>query len=310
MLRKRFVSDEWKLNNKGHENFVFVDVAINDDNLLFIDPCLIERGADAWSVKAAAHIKSYFDKLYEAYDGGKRKEMRQLLSHAGEQNATHLGYGNGDNGKGNTADGLLYVFQPLEKLINQIKTVGKAQDLPLLIPGFAEDSMSDLLTNILHECLSDFTLEQMQKYGIQSNGKATFYTWDLQSEGWKIVEHRSYLIRGKELLLVPKNIVRKNYLFGVNQYFMRVILERIIDAGGYRDTDGKTIPKKDILKSKRYSGEHWQYNEVIQYTIDNNDALEEYHQRLPGFYMEHGKPMSDDELDSIIYGYVSVKSTQ
>lgn len=308
MVRKRFITDEWKLNNKGHEKYAFVDVAINDDNLLFIDPCLIENAVDAWSVKAAAHIKSYFDKLYEAYKDRDRKTKRQLLSHAGEQNATHLGYGNGNNGKGNTADGLLYIFRPMENLISQINTVGKAQDLPLLIPGFAEDGMSDLLTNILHECLSDFTVEQMQKHGIPSNGTVSFYTWDMQHEEWKMIERPSYLVKGKELLLVPKWIVRKNYLFGVNQYFMRVILERMIDAGGHRDMDGKPLPKKDILKSKRYSGEHWQYNEAIQYTVANNDALSEYHQRLPGFYMEHGKPMSDDELDSIIYSYLSVKS--
>lgn len=308
MVRKRFITDEWKLNNKGHEKYAFVDVAINDDNLLFIDPCLIENAVDAWSVKASAHIESYFDKLYEAYSNRDRNAMRQLLSHAGEQNATHLGYGNGDNGKGNTADGLLYVFKPMENLISEINTVGKAQDLPLLIPGFAEDGMSDLLTNILHECLSDFTLEQMQKDGVQSNGTVTFYTWDMKSEEWKMIERPSYLVKGKELLLVPKGVVRKTYLFGVNQYFMRVILERMIDEGGYRDMDGKPLPKKDILKSKRYSGEHWLYNEAIQYTVANNDALSEYHQRLPGFYMEHGKPMSDDELDGIIYSYLSVKS--
>ncbi len=34
----------------------------------------------------------------------------------------------------------------------------KEEDLPLLIPDFAEDGMSDLLTNILHEQLNKFTL--------------------------------------------------------------------------------------------------------------------------------------------------------
>lgn len=309
MIRKRFISDEWKLNGKGHENYEFVDVAINDDNLVFIDPCLIERRADAWSLKAAAHIESYFNKLFEAYSRKNRKNMRLLLSHAREQNATRLGYGNGDNGKGNTAVGLMHIFQPLEVLIDEIETIGKAQDLPLLIPGFAEDGLSDLLTNILHECLNEFTLEQMQKYGVQSNGTVKFYTWNLQNEEWKKVEKPSFLANGKELLLVPKCVVRKNYLFCVNQYFTRIILERIIDSGGYRDEEGKTISKKDIVKSKRYSGEHWQYDEIIRYTVENNDALDEYHRKLPGFYMEHGKPMSDEELDCAIYGLVSTQST-
>ena len=225
-----------------------------------------------------------------------------------EQNATRLGYGNGDNGKGNTADGLLEIFQPLEQLISSIKTIGKAEDLPLLIPGFAEDGMSDLLTNILHECLYEFTMEQMHKYNIKSNGTKKFYTWNMYKGVWKEVDKPVYFINGKEVLLVPKKIVRKNYLFGVSQYFTRIILERMIDEGDYRDIDGKAIPKKEIVKSKRYSGEHWQYDEAIKYTVKNNDALDEYHKKLPGFYMEHGKTLTDDELDYLIYGYVVDKS--
>lgn len=308
MNRKRFISDEWKLNQKGHEKYKFVDVAVNDDNLLFLDPCLIEQGTDEWSKKAGKHIKSYFDSLFEAYLHGNGNDKKRLLSHAGEQNATKLGYGNGDNGKGNTEDGLLEIFLPLEKLIDEIKTIGKPQDLPVFIPGFAEDGLSDLLTNILHECLNEFTLEQMKEYGIESNGVVEFYSWDLQGNDWKKITKPAYLVNGKELLLVPKNIVRKNFLFGVNQYFMRIILERIMDEGGYRDADGQSIPKKEILKSKRYSGEHWQYDEVIKYTASNNDALEEYHQKLPAFYLERGKPMSDADLDEVIYGFVLAES--
>ena len=223
------------------------------------------------------------------------------------KNATRLGYGNGDNGKGNTADGLLEIFQPLEKLISSIRTIGKAEDLPLLIPGFAEDGMSDLLTNILHECLNEFTMDEMYKYGIQSNGTKMFYTWDVHADEWKEIEKPVCFVNCKELLLVPKNIVRKNYLFGVSQYFTRIILERMIDEGGYRGGDGKAIPKKEIIKSKRYSGKHWQYDEAIKYTVENNDALDEYHRKLPGFYMEHGKPLTDEELDFMIYGDVVAK---
>ena len=307
-MKKKYISDEWQLKQKGHENFEFVDVAVNDDNQLFIDPCLIESWNDAWATNAMKHINSYIDSLFKAYAEGNRKDVRRLLSHAGEQNATRLGYGNGDNGKGNTADGLMEIFQPLEQLIRKIKTIGKAEDLPLLTPGFAEDGMSDLLTNILHECLNEFTTEQMHKYGILSNDIKMFYTWDMLTCEWKKVEKAVYSVNGKELLLVPKQIVRRNYLFGVSQYFTRIILERMIDEGGYRDVNGKAIPKKEIVKSKRYSGEHWQYDEAIKYTVDHNDALDEYHRKLMGFYMEYGKPMADEELDFVIYGYVAAKS--
>lgn len=301
-MEKKHISDVWQLKHKGHENFEFVDVAVNNDNLLFIDPWLIEGRKDEWSLRAMKYINSYFDSLFNAYNTGNKMEIECLLAHAGEQNAQRLGYGNGKNGKGNTAKGLLEIFQPLEQLISEIRTIGKAGDLPLLLTGFAEDGMSDLLTNILHECLNEFTLEQMNKYGITSNEEKVFYTWNILHNKWEKVKKPAYFVDGKEFLLVPKLIVRKSYLFGVNQYFTRIILERVIDEGGYRDANGKSIPKKDIVKSKRYSGKHWQYNEVIKYTVEHNDALDEYHHKLPGFYMENGRSMTDEDLDRVIYG--------
>lgn len=52
-MKKEYISDVWQLKQKGHENFEFVDVAVNDDNLLFIDPCLIERWNNAWAIKTS-----------------------------------------------------------------------------------------------------------------------------------------------------------------------------------------------------------------------------------------------------------------
>ena len=38
---KKYVSDYLNKGVKGHFNYDFVDVIVNDDNLLFIDPMLI-----------------------------------------------------------------------------------------------------------------------------------------------------------------------------------------------------------------------------------------------------------------------------
>lgn len=304
----RYISDEWKLAQKGHSLYDFIDIKVNDDNLLFLDPSLIEGLDNQWGKAAVEVMQSFFDNLFESYIKGDKKRKTELLAHAGEQNATKLGYGNGYNGKGNTANGLLNVFIPLERLVNEITTINKPQDLPVLIPGFAEDGMSDLLTNVLHLELSDFTALQMKKYGVEENGDVSFHTWSKANNEWILIKRPGYLVNGKEILLVPKNIVRKNYLFGTGQYFTRIIVERIREDGGYYDNDGKAIPKKDIVKSFRFSGEHWMYNKVIQYTKEHNDALLEYHKRIPLFYNENGYSMSDEELDEVVYGYIISKS--
>ena len=168
-MKKYYVSDYWNKGIKGHLNYAFVDVVVNDDNLLFIDPILLETARDRWCQGANATVQSFFNAFYEAYRTKNQVKKEELLSHAGEQNVTRLGYGRGDNGKGNTKQGLLNIFSPLDSLLQDISTIKKAEDLAVLIPDFAEDGLSDLLTNVLHDQLNQFTSEQMKKYGIEKD---------------------------------------------------------------------------------------------------------------------------------------------
>lgn len=301
MNKEIFVSDEWKLNYKGHENYEFVDVALNDDTKLFIDPCLIKNWNNKGAKEATLTIESFFTELYKAYRINDSILKENLLSHAGEQNATRLGYGRGDNGKGNTAIGLLKIFRPIQTLINKIETIGEPEDLIILIPGFAEDGFSDLLTNIIHKELNDFTIKQMKKYGVKPNDIDNFYTWDLKSKSWILVESPCYKYGKHKILLVPKRIIRERYLFNIGQYFYRIILERERSKDLWLDDKGKLIPKTEIEKQLRTDEKHWKYRYVIDYSIEYNDALDEYHRKLPSFYAEYGQPIDDSKLDEIVY---------
>lgn len=126
------------LNNgiKGHSNYEFVDVDVYNDNLLFIDPILIDKLESNWGKDASKSIQSFFDSFFDAYIKNDDIRKKNLLSHAREQNGTRLGYGRGYNGKGNTYKGLLDIFSPLEKLMQKIPNIGKAEDLSIMI-GYA-----------------------------------------------------------------------------------------------------------------------------------------------------------------------------
>jgi len=54
-----FISHQFALGQIGHENYSFVDVAVNADNKLFIDPCLIELNKDRWCVEAKGIVLSF-----------------------------------------------------------------------------------------------------------------------------------------------------------------------------------------------------------------------------------------------------------
>lgn len=289
-----YLSDYIKDGLKGHVNFDYLDVQLDSDNCIFIDPVVLENATDEWSINANKCVQSYFDCLFTNL---KNNQHDELFDHAHEQNATKLGYGNGWNGKGKTANGLEETLSKLKGLVNSIPTISKGEDIPVLVEGFAEDCMSDLLTNIIHEQLNDFTAQQMKRRGIPSEGMKTFWTWDMVTNSWHQVTKESWLYKGKELLMVPKWIVRKNYLFKAHQYLYGVIIERMQVEKGWED-----MKKIDILNNMPRDNEHWEYETVIQYTKEHPEALDEYHKRIPMYYRRAHGVMSDEELDEAIYG--------
>ena len=292
-----YISDYIGAPTKGHKHFDFVDSNIDGDNRLFIDPCMIEGADDPWSKSAAHTMQVFFDCMF---DGFRSNTIRSsgLFDHAGEQNATKLGYGNGYNGKGKTADGLYDSLHDLVYLVHAIPTISCAQDVPVLVEGFAEDCMSDLLTNILHEHLNAFTCEQMEKWGCPPQGQLWFWTFSAEKRCWVRISRPCWYHRGKELLLVPKWIVRRNFLFKAHQYLYGVIIEHIRRENGWDD-----LTKANIWSNIPRLSEHWEYEKVISYSKEHPEALCEYHERMPRYYNRANGHMSDLSLDYAVYGY-------
>lgn len=279
----------------GHSNFDFVDIPINKDLRLFIDPCLIERNSDFWSRQASELISDFSDKMYSDIRSGQWHNTC-VFDHAHEINATHLGYGNGHNGKGKTTAGMHESLDKLCDLTRQIPTITCIQDIPVFIKDFAEDCMSDLLSNILHLVLSHFTAAQMEKYGISSTGEHSIYFWNSMEHCWSTTSVPYWTINHREVLLVPKVWVRKNFLFSTEQYLRSIIVERM-----QRDPEYDGLTKKDILKNMERINENWRYDQAVDYTTRNPDALDEYHDFLPISYSSERGHMSDEDLDFLAY---------
>ena len=294
-------SEQFQMGEKGHSLYDFVDIDLDRDNQLFIDPALIGLGSDPWSQKARECIDSFFDSLYAGF---RKDDVRDLLSHAHEQNATKLGYGlTGVNGKGKTPDGLDYSMNNLKKLVQHIPTISQCEDLPVLVEGIAEDCMSDMLTNILHKHLNEFTASQMKKYGIPHDCIRSFFTWSVEEKTWKETSAPCWTYKGKEILLVPKWIVRRKYLFRAHQYLMVVIIERLrIEQSKNSST------KKEVWATLERLSDHWEYEYVKRYTQKHPNALAEYHRRLPSYYCRANGQLSDDDLDYYVYGTKSIKT--
>lgn len=282
---------------KGHANFDFVDIKTHDDTELFIDPCLIELATDKLSRMASSLIADFADTLYFDMRRGRWHESH-IFDHAHEIHDTKLGYGNGANGKGKTAEGLKDCLNGLCELANNIPSITRIQDISVFVEDFAEDSMSDLLTNILHKLLCEFTAKQMEIYGKYPSGFHEVKSWSRASHRWATSTQPYWLVNGKKVLLVPKHWVRKRFLFKAHQYLFSTIIDRIRDDPTYAD-----LSKKEIWESLERTFEHWEYEHVINYTWENPDALDEYHSRMLHYYRRARGRMSNSALDAVTYGF-------
>src|ERR1700722_1199306 len=66
----------------------FVDVPLNGDIALFVDPFAISQRSDRWSIEAHRTLVSFFQAIIDAIRSRKEDEARSLLAHLREPNET------------------------------------------------------------------------------------------------------------------------------------------------------------------------------------------------------------------------------
>ncbi len=292
------ITDVLKIPGTSHKNLDFANVRLAPDTKLFIDPCLIAIDLSEWAKHANQTINSFFDKFYSLYKNhASDEEKLKLFAHFHEINATHLGYGNGNNGKAKTPSGMLESFMPVTVLLETGIPLSKAYDLPLFIRNIAEDCLSDMLTNILLKCLIDFTVDQCKKYNIptESAPNGLFY-WDAHRGDWAEYEGQCLIVDGKLLLIVPKRVVRNRYYFSTNEYFRNAILSRLQKESSWIDRDGKERHKTKKELAKRLLDGNTKPTVVKQLTSKDPSYLSEYHNSLTLRYSNKG--LSDMDLDN------------
>ncbi len=184
-----------------------IDVTLNSDTNLFIDPLLLVETSDlAFRDCATSAYESRFKQLIDLLaastaidDAAWRGAKRRLAFH--EIPFTHLGYssGTGGSGFGNTLTGNLLVTA------KQVVNLGVTSPdlfiaLALFEDGIGADRISDMTTNIILECLAHFTTSACNKIGIATQ------LFKLGDKQYQLPPNP--IKKAEPLLLVPKDIVR------------------------------------------------------------------------------------------------------
>ncbi len=310
------ISQKFNLKINGHKDIAFIDIDERLDTRLFLDPYVIQALPDRFCTEARKCIDSFFHEVFRACREHNTQRLRGLLEYASEPNETNLGMKSiSDYGKGATAKELTSLFLEFYKIVRRNPYIeSNPLALCMYIENFDKDKMSDLITNIVRKHLYIFTVEQSTVWGIplEPNEILIGHYWDYNDLSWNKLYGQPLSVGHKNILLVPKSIVRPRYVFNVECYIKQYILKTIqqdhVDQNSdmcltkeYANGRRVIVPptRKDLYKHEVHGTVHKNYAFSISSAnkSDEDEFVKDILRRIKDGYGS----ITDTQIDEIVY---------
>lgn len=293
-------SEYYNILKTQHE-LNFVNIFLEKDTKLFIDPWAIRQGGDEFSHECYSHIASFFELLINRIKNKDYFNATDMLRFAHEVKEIRLGDSiNGYKGLGmneQTND----LFNAL-KNSKAIKTglLEDIEDCALMIDNINRDKISDMVANIIKIPLLKYTKSQCDLHNISTKKVSVGYCWDNNKKNWELQSGDLPVpeINDKEetIILVPKDIVRRDFILNYQDYYRNEILNfeqsRYGHAGvslvkALKTKEDKQPTKKELKKiipsTKKY---------IFETTLKNSRLLDIYKKRKSEKY----KPLTNEDI--------------
>lgn len=228
-MKKTLFSEYFNLNKQQAE-LDFVDVFIDDDKSLYIDPYVFKIRNDAWSVECNNLIVDFFNTVVIAIKNKEITYAKRLLDQLAEPKETHLGVSRlSVSGKGVSGKQASDLYEKL-KTSKAVKT-GHLKDLSdceLMIPGIGFDKISDITTNIIRRQLIEYTQAQCNLHNIPMQNVPSGKLWNPTEKRWWNGSYTNLPVaNGKKIILVPKYAVVFKPSLSSQELYNHEILEYI-----------------------------------------------------------------------------------
>jgi len=196
------------ISSKDVHNAGVIDVTLNCDTNLFIDPLLMKDCSD--KVFASCAHDSFverFDRVIRLIqaiqsDGDKAERAAQNQLSFPEIRFTHLGF---SKGKGGAGFGSKLTMSLVDSAKQVIKIGTNDPDLFLALALFEEnvgpDRIGDMTTNIVISCLSEFNSRAAKRFNLTIS--------EFEVAGRRLQFPVNPIASNEPLILVPKDIVRQ-----------------------------------------------------------------------------------------------------
>lgn len=280
---------------KTQSELDFVNVKLDRDNPLFVDPYAISLRLDEWGVSAHRQLSSFFQSVIDAIRQGREADARELLAHLQEPNETRLGLSKGrPQGAGigpGQADDLYTALSKSEAV--RTGTLTSLEECELMIEGIGNDKISDLATNVLRGNLIEYTKAQCTLHGVAVSQVAIGPTFNPQRRQWENAYVDLPVVGGLPVLLVPKSIVRRKPAYEHRKFYQHYALN-FLQAEHLRVHSGlvttlkngrERVYKKDLIVDFPCAKA-----QLLAFAQKHPDVLENYRLELAAL---HSRPPSN-----------------
>jgi hypothetical protein len=208
----------------------FVDVAVDGDTSVFVDPTAIRTLMSEWGEDCVAHLQNYFSAVLTSIKKGDDRRALGLLAALREPNDARLGLSSGEPDGSGIAEGLAKDILAELKQSEAVKSglLKDLEDTVLMIYGIGPDRISDMTINILRGPLLKYTQDMCTYYDIPLEAEVNSgRIWDPQAERWTSALVPRPVVHNLPLLLIPKVFVRARIAYELDEYYRYYLLTHL-----------------------------------------------------------------------------------
>jgi len=279
----------------------FVDVHVERDNALYLDPSAIRNGTDARSKRAHKILVDFFTEVLRLRRSASAADQARglgLLQNLHEPNQTRLGVSAIGN-IGGKAFGPELAKDLWDELgVNpaaRADVLTRLEHLPVFLNKVGPDLISDLTTRIIFEVLVDFTHDMMTRYPSLTTRKSIerVALYNSSTTAWVPTDVELPVLAPHQLLLIPKEWVYWRLVMWSEPFYNRFATQTVQTERSTRDGRGRLIrPSKKSLNQEFSDHRRLNNTQAVKYK-QNRDLVGEYQE----FVDREFEPLSDDEIE-------------
>lgn len=239
--------------HKTQNELDFVDIDIDSDTPLFLDPYFIAKNDFPIAFEAHLSLRSYFECLLCALRENRMTDAEELFSHLGETNEICIGFSRTKpQGKGMGPSDASRIFKSLKES-HALKTgiMEDIEDFRIFVDNVDKDKMSDMTANIIKKQLIEYTQAQCAIWGIPlTRDTPSGFYWDRNTNAWENNYTDMLVVDGRKILLVPKRIVSFSIEYTPQKYTQHFVLNFLQNE--QLRLNGPLVQRRKDKKRTRY----------------------------------------------------------